>query len=534
MNLPNLKLGSLIPIIQNRTYDGFSIELDGRLYEIKGIRRKFGTIQASIKLLNPESKREFTDHINNLNSATRRDKYIRIASKETKTSLKNIRSDFVIVSRAIESYKFNSKPNLDSTKQEEVEEKKKLEEEAREFGSSPDLMERILQDYEKIGVVGEKIACQLSYLTMTSRNLNVPLNLLIIASSGSGKSHIQNSTLKFCPPKELVNLSSITPRALFYREEPIKHKVIAIEELAGLGDTYSIRSLITMGRLSVEFVCKEQNSGQLKTEIRELEGPSSLMITTTKADVEPEMLSRFFVTSTDETTEQTEKIINALANRNSLKEITSRKEIEHIIRKHQAFQGLLRRIEVFNRYAGNLSFSSTKLEFRRLCQKYIQLITAIAFLHQLSREIKTHDGIEYVEVELCDIALANKLLIESTSKSVKDELSSPARELLAMLREMVVNPLSKEDFPGGKFTRKNIREATGYSNYRTHLCVKELLKLDYITYRGRLENGQHSYSLVSEDGTPEEDNILGVKSVKDIEAEFNAKNNPQPSAINVL
>ncbi|MFZ2657880.1 MAG: hypothetical protein WAX69_23305, partial [Victivallales bacterium] len=116
-------------------------------------------------------------------------------------------------------------------------------------------------------------------------------------------------------------------------------------------------------------------------------------------------------------------------------------------------------------------------------------------------------------------------LIQSTSLPTKDELSAPARDLLLKLREMLVNPLSAEDFPHGKFTRKQIRSYTGFSNYRTHLAIKELLKLDYATWRGRMENGQHCYSLVAEDGTSDDENILGLKTAQEIEAEFNSKNN---------
>ena len=71
----------------------------------------------------------------------------------------------------------------------------------------------------------------MGYLVMTSRKMDDPLALLILSGSGAGKSLLQDTLLKLCPEEDLVKLTSLTDRALFYKgEDALKHKVLALEE----------------------------------------------------------------------------------------------------------------------------------------------------------------------------------------------------------------------------------------------------------------------------------------------------------------
>ena len=69
----------------------------------------------------------------------------------------------------------------------------------------------------------------MGYLVMTSRKLDDPLALLILSGSGAGKSLLQDTLLKLCPDEDLVKLTSLTDRALFYKgENALKNKVLAV------------------------------------------------------------------------------------------------------------------------------------------------------------------------------------------------------------------------------------------------------------------------------------------------------------------
>ncbi|MFC2146325.1 hypothetical protein ACFLRT_03085, partial [Acidobacteriota bacterium] len=52
---------------------------------------------------------------------------------------------------------------------------------------APDLLERILKDFEKCGVVGEQTNKLVGYLAAVSRKLDNPLAILIQSSSAAGK-----------------------------------------------------------------------------------------------------------------------------------------------------------------------------------------------------------------------------------------------------------------------------------------------------------------------------------------------------------
>lgn len=105
--------------------------------------------------------------------------------------------------------------------------------EGTKLGRCADLVNEILRDVEKLGLVGEQNNKLMGYLVMTSRKLDDPLALLVLSGSGAGKSLLQDTLLKLCPDEDLVKLTSLTDRALFYKgEHALKNKVLALEEVA--------------------------------------------------------------------------------------------------------------------------------------------------------------------------------------------------------------------------------------------------------------------------------------------------------------
>ena len=83
---------------------------------------------------------------------------------------------------------------------------------------------------------------------------------------------------------------------------------------------------------------------------------------------------------------------------------------------HRNAQRLLRPLLVANPFAESLTFLDDKTRTRRDHLKYLTLIRAIALLHQYQRPIKTtvhqDQAVEYIEVTLDDIAVANRLACE--------------------------------------------------------------------------------------------------------------------------
>jgi len=369
---------------------------------------------------------------------------------------------------------------------------------AEAFGRRPDLIDRILADFESCGLVGEEANKLLSYLAAVSRKMAEPLSVLVLSSSGAGKTALQDTTLSFVPPEDLVKLTSLSGKALFYKERSsLKHKVLSLEEGDGAQEAdYAIRNLISAGELMIESTVKDLATGRLTTMANRVEGPTSVFITTTDPETDPETRSRFFVTSIDESREQTRAILAFQRQRHALEGLAVDRKRDETLRTHQNFQRLLKNVSVVNPFADRLAYADDRLQGRRDQPKYLNLIKAVAFLRQMQKEIKhlPDNGHQpgYIEVDLEDIRIANQLAHEILGRSL-DELTRPSRSLLLLLDEMVeemVNTIAEKRAEAGRetvprrtavtFTRRQIREYTRWSHTRVHRYLKELVDLEYV------------------------------------------------------
>jgi hypothetical protein len=152
--------------------------------------------------------------------------------------------------------------------------------------------------------------------------------------------------------------------------------------------------------------------------------------------------------------------------------------------------------------------------------KYLNLILAIAYLFQYQREIKkmkhTRKDIEYITVKISDIEKANKIAGEVIGMSL-DELSPPTKRLLLIIQEMVLKAceeknLSPQDY---KFSRRNIREYTGWSDFQIRTHIKELEDLEYIYSVSGKKGKEYVYELVYT-GDDEIQKLLGQIDIEEL------------------
>lgn len=204
----------------------------------------------------------------------------------------------------------------------------------------------ILEDYETLEVIGEEHNKLMCYLAATSRLMDNPLNILVLSSSGASKSTLQDKTLKLMPPEHVVRASAITDKALFYMKS-LKNKLQALEEAAGVKDTYAIRTLIFAGYLAQETV----SGGQAQS--LHVEGGYSIF-QTTNPEINPETKSRFFILGVDESREQTRRILAMQRKFHTLEGLKDQSDKESITRKHWTLQRLLEPYPVVTPYAEEL------------------------------------------------------------------------------------------------------------------------------------------------------------------------------------
>jgi DNA primase len=396
------------------------------------------------------------------------------------------------------------------------------------FLQSPNLCEKVVEDFKRCGFEGERETVLTAYLAAVSRKLPEPLCALVIARSGAGKSALQDAVCGLVPPEDLVRVTRLTGQALFYKDpDSLKQKLLSIAEEEGAqAAVYSLRTLASDQHLAIAATRTDPNTGKLHTEHYEVHGPVSIIITTTSPEAfDEETRSRFVPLTLDESEAQTKAILERQRRRYSLEGTLERKEAEAVRRLHHNAQRLLRPLEVINPFFSELSYPTEKLIHRREQKKYLALMGAIALLHQYQREAKrtvseeTSVEFEYVEVTLDDIALANELTTAALSRAL-DELAPPVRGMYEEFRRLCEARAKELRCPADEvqLTRREIREATGWSDWQVRVYCQQLVELEYLSTASGANGKRFVYELAfyrpDGDGPPKLRGLVDVDELR--------------------
>jgi len=327
------------------------------------------------------------------------------------------------------------------------------------------------------------------------------------------------------PPEEQVKYSAMTGQSLFYMNETdLQHKILAIVEEEGAERaSYALKLLQSEGELTIASTGKDPTSGRLVTHEYRVEGPVMLLLTTTAVEVDEELLNRCIVLTVDEDREQTRAIHRLQRERQTLEGLLARQDRDDILAVHRNAQRLLRPVMVANPFARELTFLDDQTRTRRDHVKYLTLIRAIALLHQYQRPTQTvtHHGkpVQYIEATLDDIAAANALAHEALGRSL-DELAPQTRRLLMLMDEMVTKECERLAVKRAdhRFSRRDVREFTGWGNTQLRLHLSRLEELEYLL----LHRGGRGQSFVYEllydgkgkDGQPFLSGLLDVDTLR--------------------
>jgi hypothetical protein len=235
----------------------------------------------------------------------------------------------------------------------------------------------------------------------------------------------------------------------------------------------------------------------------------------------------------------TEKILAKQRQSHTLQGMMHRLKGADVVRKHKNAGRLLKPVKALNPYAELLTFTSRSLRVRRDQTKYLNLIQAIAYLFQYQRKIHTVDyaggTLEYINVMLADIAHANRIADEVLGRSL-DELSPPSRKLLGLIREMCVaedrgqKTGDRENF----FTRRDIREYSGWSDFQIKTHIRQLEELEYLYSLTGRKGKEYVYELAytggGEDGKPFLVGLIDIEQLRKKAAELGIGDDPESGA----
>jgi len=485
-----------------------------RRYRVRGLAKNTSYELLKVNLLVHREQSEAASSTNesgfhvdtfDLYSARQRTVFIKQAAEELGVQEDVIRRDLGHVLLKLEELQDAQIKNALEPKQEEITLDENERAAAMELLRDPKLLDRILADFERCGMVGEETNKLVSYLAVTSRLLESPLAILVQASSAAGKSALMEAVLALLPEEQQVQYSAMTGQSLFYMgETDLKHKVLAIvEEEGALRAAYALKLLQSEGVLTIASTGKDATTGRLITHQYRVEGPVMLFLTTTAIDLDEELLNRCLVLTVDEERAQTQAIHKKQREAQTLEGLLARQEREEILRVHQNAQRLLKPFFVANPYARELTFLDRQTRTRRDHMKYLALIRSIALVHQYQRPRKTtthrSKEVEYIEVTKEDIATANRLAHEVLGRSL-DELPPQTRRLLLLVDEMASaecerQKIERTDF---RFSRKDVRRFTGWGDTQLRVHLRRLEELEYLLVHHGGRGQSFVYELVFE------------------------------------
>jgi DNA primase catalytic core len=468
------------------------MRISNREYRVRGLEKNMSDqmLRVNLRVLGVNKYGDVALHVDTLelNHARPRNAFCKQAADELNVKEETLRRELGVLMLKLENRRdeqivkaLEPKAPVDMMTEEEREAALKLL-------HDPHLKERILEGFTRCGVVGEETNKLLGYFAAVSRHLSEPLAVIVQSSSAAGKSSLMDAVLSFMPEEQRVQYSAMTGQSLFYMSElDLKHKILAIAEEEGMsGAAYPLKLLQSEHKLSIASTGKDPASGRHITHKYSVEGPVMIFMTTTKHEIDEELLNRCLVLTVNEDREQTQAIHRLQREAQTLAGMVRRKERDAVLALHRNAHRLLKPIQVVNERALALCFPDSMTRMRRDHMKFLTLIRAVTFLFQYQRPVQTGAIGEYIECTEADVELAQQLIDEVLGRSL-DELPPQTRRLLLLIDDMVVAACEREKIERAehRFSRRDVRAFTGWGDSQLKKHLARLEDMEYlIVHRG--------------------------------------------------
>jgi hypothetical protein len=234
-----------------------------------------------------------------------------------------------------------------------------------------------------------------------------------------------NAVLSFFPAAAFHALTAMSEHALAYGDESLVYRMLVLFEAEGMsGDkaSYFIRSLLSEGCIRYETV--EKTSQGLRPRFIEREGPTGLIVTTTRDGLHPENETRMLSITVADSPEQTRAIMRAIADEDRRDGVDRQPWL--------TLQDYLAASDV----QVSIPFAATLVELipplavrlRRDTTLLLNLIRAHTILHQASRN---RDERGRLIATLDDYRVVYELVADLIAEGVQASVRSTIRETVA-------------------------------------------------------------------------------------------------------
>jgi NADH:ubiquinone oxidoreductase subunit C len=427
-----------------------------------------------------------------------------MVASEVKSKLKASKAVFKNSVREREKAKLQDRPQSavpELSPEERVQLSQGAREKAGRLGISSDVLEEVSSALKKMGLAGEEKNAKLLYLALTSRVLERPVSVIVKGPSSGGKSFLVETVASLFPKAAYYELTSMSERALAYSQEPLVHRHLILYEAAGLSSEfgqYLLRSLLSENRVRYETV--EKTADGIKPRLIEREGPTGLILTTTRNSLDPELETRLLGLTVTDTQEQTKAVLKAQANG---AKTLSEAELERFRALQEAIQYGPHEVRI--PYAKTLAslVSPVAVRLRRDFPQILALIKAHTLLHQ--NLAKDEEGRIVARIE--DYRAVYGLVKDLISEGVQVSVPTQVRETVEAVEQLLAG---KETV-----TLSEVAQALNLDRSSASRRIKRALRLGYLT---NLETkSRQPMRLVLGEPLPQDEGVL--PSPEKLEAE---------------
>lgn len=367
---------------------------------------------------------------------------------------------------------------------------------AETFLKQSDLLHHINAAIGASGLMGEEDNRLLMYIIFSSRKREHPLHIVSLASSGTGKTHLQESVAALMPDEDKVEITVLSENAFYYfGQRELKNKLLLIEDLDGAQNVlYPLRELMSKKRIT-KAIAQRDKAGNTQTVHLTVEGPVCVAGCTTKEHIYEDNANRSFLIYLDDSKEQDQRIMDRQKLVSAgLVDVVTENETRNLL---QNVQRVLQPVGVRNPFAPLLELPAEVFKPRRTNKHYLDFIEAVTFLKQYQRIHHTDpsSGEVYIETTLDDIREANALIAPVLLRK-SDDLNGATRNYLEHLKAYLAGEPDIETF-----TNKSMSKALRVPLSTVKRYHLQLLHIGYISITHQDSQGDkaYHYQLVSTD-----------------------------------
>jgi DNA polymerase-1 len=339
---------------------------------------------------------------------------------------------------------------------------------------APDLLDRLRHAMQEMGYVGDAWAPLLTYLILTSRLLDRPMNGAIIGPPSVGKNVVVDVARELLPSEEFHAVDASSPLALIYDDADLRHKAVLVGELDSLPDDgpagSAIRSLAHNNQTTYDVVEKDPKAGKFRTRRICREGPTVLLTTGIKSPAW-QLQTRMLEIHLHDDPDVTFAIIERQAEEHEVEELP-KPDVQRWrnLQKWLALQPTRVRIPFAKALAKALRarVKQAPTRLRRDHPKLLACIEVIALLYQLQRR-RTSRGA--VVATLDDYEHARQLLEPVFGHIATDGVTPAIRQTVAGVASLLgVDPPADKTVSESALARQLQLSKTA-TQYRVRRCL---------------------------------------------------------------